>query len=163
MIDITKCKSFVGVKSRFFLNLPKNYKKNEMKDMCWEWKGSKYIDGYGRLGWGTTRYSAHHISYMIFKGPILSNQVVRHTCNNKSCVNPTHLIIGSQSDNLIDSLKQNRHSTQKLNEEAVKVIKWMLKYKNEKGLAAKLALLYKVNPDVISKIKKGKSWSWVNI
>ena len=48
-------------------------------------------------------------------------------------------------------------------EEAVKVIKWMLKYRPEIGLSAKLVRLHKVSPQTITNIKIGKSWGWIKI
>lgn len=103
------------------------------------------------------------MSYIIFNGIVPPNIVIRHKCNNPRCVNPKHLLLGNQSDNERDKLKAGNHPQQKLNEEAVKVIKWMLKYKNYWGLAAKLARLHHVSSNTISGIKKGNYWWWVTV
>lgn len=67
------------------------------------------------------------------------------------------------SDNAIDAVKAGSHAHQKLSEEAVKVIKWMLKHKPKHGLGAKLARMYKVSPRAVSDIKNGSRWGWVKI
>jgi hypothetical protein len=89
--------------------------------------------------------------------------LVRHTCDNPICVNPKHLILGNHADNANDAAKRLRMGCQKLNPEAVKVIKWFLKNQNYRGLALKLAHLYKVSPQTIAKIKKGESWAWIKV
>ena len=100
---------------------------------------------------------------MIYNGFIPQGKIIMHTCDNPRCVNPKHLILGTQLDNLSDMAKRNRHGMSKLNPEAVKVIKWMLKYKNYHGLASKLARLHDVTPYAIADIKRNKSWAWVKI
>jgi hypothetical protein len=60
-------------------------------------------------------------------------------------------------------IERNRGGCQKLNSEAVKVIKWMLKYKPKRGLAVKLASLYGISPSVIYRIKKGYSWRYIKV
>jgi hypothetical protein len=79
-------------------------------DTCWLWTGSTQKNGYGSLSsqeisWGT-RY-AHRWSYMYHKGKITDNQMVRHTCDIKNCVNPAHLILGHSVDNVHDMLERN--------------------------------------------------------
>ncbi len=78
-------------------------------DACHEWQGTRNGDGYGlvyRLG---ERY-AHRHSYRIFVGGIPPGKVVRHRCDNPSCVNPAHLILGTRADNNKDALERNRHA-----------------------------------------------------
>ena len=161
--DIKNFKSFPEFKEKFLSYLPKNYQNENMLDSCWNYEGVIDAHGYGRIYYGDKSYKAHKVSYMIFNGLINHDQIVRHTCDNPKCVNPKHLIIGTMYDNSIDSVKRNRQGHQKLNTEAVKVIKWMLKYKPEKGLAIKLAKLYNVTSANISMIKIGKSWSWIKV
>jgi len=163
MYDIKKFKSFQNFKKRFLIKLPKNYKDPEMENHCWNWQGAKNKDGYGLIKWGGITYNAHRISYIIFKKLIPINKHIRHTCNNPSCINPKHLILGTASDNIIDMIKINIRCNQKLNEEAVKVIKWMLKYKYEKELIQKLANLYKVSKTTIYDIKSNRTWYWMGI
>ena len=164
MTDNKKNKELTQFVTKFLSNLPEDYLFPEMADQCWLWQGTKRGNGYGAISWGRhNAHQAHRVYYMIFNGDIPEDQVVRHTCDTPLCVNPKHLILGSRSDNSVDSVKRNRHGNQKLNEEAVKVIKWMLKYKPKYGLSAKLARLYNVLPSAIRKIKNGSTWAHVKV
>jgi hypothetical protein len=73
---------------------------------CWEWLAAKHKDGYGQLGIGPTIMLAHRLSYLLHQG-ILPPQYLRHTCDNPGCVNPAHLIPGTQKENMKD--RQLRH------------------------------------------------------
>lgn len=161
-VDIRKFSTFLAFKKCFLSKIPNEYSKEENKDICWNWQGSLPA-GYGTITWEGVRYSAHKLSYIIFNGLIPQGEVIRHTCNNPRCVNPKHLLRGSYYDNQIDMIKAGRGGHQKLNEEAIKVIKWMLKYKPKRGLASKLARLHKVTPETIAMIKNGCRWGWVTI
>jgi hypothetical protein len=71
---------------------------------CWEWQG--YVDklGYGRLG----KKRAHRMSYEKHKGPIPAGLMVCHSCDNRKCINPEHLWIGTQTDNMRDMAAKGR-------------------------------------------------------
>jgi len=69
---------------------------------CWVWDGSVSANGYGQFWYNQLNFSAHRISYMMFFGPIQSNDLVCHKCDNKRCVNPKHLYIGTHLSNIID-------------------------------------------------------------
>ena len=164
MLDIRNYKMFPAFKNKFLACLPKNYKDPSMLEQCWAWQGAKRGNNYGEISWGRhNSYQAHRISYIIFNGIIPEDKIVRHTCDNPICVNPKHLIVGSMFDNSVDMVKRNRQSAQKLNEEAVKVIKWLLKYKPKRGLAIKLAEIYNILPSTISKIKRNQCWTCVKV
>ena len=162
-LDIRKFSNFPIFKKRFLAKIPKECFLKENEDACWNWQGPMHNQGYGQLAWDGTQYKAHRLSYIIFKGLIPQDKLIRHKCHNKSCVNPKHLIPGTYSDNFIDAVKADLHGSQKLNEECVKVIKWMLKYRPKRGLASKLARLHNVNHKTISNIKKGFSWHWITV
>lgn len=79
----------------------------DVVDECWLWKLAKNTQGHGictsMLVDGVKRtYTAHRLSYLLHSGEISNGLVVRHTCTNKSCCNPAHLILGTQSDNYYD-------------------------------------------------------------
>jgi hypothetical protein len=156
IFDIRNERTFNSIKKHFISYI-------DTSSTCWGWKGVLDRQKYGIIKIASRTYKAHRLSYMLFNGPIYAHQIVRHTCDNPSCVNPKHLIKGNESDNLIDCVKRNRHPNTKLNEEAVKVIKWMLKYEYKKGLIKKLAELHKVNIKTISDINCNHCWNWVKI
>jgi hypothetical protein len=74
---------------------------------CWFWLGS-----INRLGYGTFacegENKAHRVSYRLFKGPISDGMKVMHTCDTRNCVNPAHLIVGTQADNVADMVAKGR-------------------------------------------------------
>ncbi len=77
-------------------------------DDCWPWIGSCDQYGYGRVNFMTSTYKAHRVSYEMRKGPIPTGMVVRHNCDNPNCVNPKHLSVGTQKDNMQDASKRGR-------------------------------------------------------
>ena len=161
---ISNIKYIAASKRKFLSQLPKDYLLKENENSCWFWQGSIDGMGYGRFFWDCKLYQASRMSYHLFNGNIGKYRIVRHTCDNPKCVNPKHLILGTQRDNMIDAVKRNRRKqVTKLNEEAVKVIKWMLKYKNNYGLIIKLAKLHNVTPQTITDIKANKTWSWISL
>lgn len=73
-------------------------------DGCWIWLHATVNSGYGKLRKNGEWWLAHRYAYFICKGPIYPNHVVRHTCNERLCVNPEHLITGTYQDNLFDQI-----------------------------------------------------------
>ena len=72
---------------------------------CWMWTGATVNSGYGKLKRGPVYWLVHRYVYTQVKGEIHPNHVVRHTCNEKLCVNPDHLITGTYQDNLFDQIE----------------------------------------------------------
>ena len=75
---------------------------------CWVWTGACNRVGYGHLFWGGEWWLAHRLSWFLTKGQIPKGMLVCHRCDNPCCVNPDHLFLGTQSDNLRDSVKKGR-------------------------------------------------------
>lgn len=66
-----------------------NIKKKE--NGCWEWKGAKTKNGYGKIRVGKSTYLVHRFAFELFHGVKVKERLVSHTCRNKLCTNPDHL------------------------------------------------------------------------
>lgn len=68
---------------------------------CWEWKGNRTTDGYGRFGHDDRYSKAHRLAYEYFVGVIPDGLQIDHLCRNKGCVNPAHLDVVTGQENII--------------------------------------------------------------
>ena len=123
-------------------------------------KVSKRKDGYYRCWPGTHLGESvyHRYLYKSFHNVSLDkDQVVRHICNNVSCVEITHLVIGTQQDNIMDSVKAGTHNTNAkiTKEDALQIRK---EYKSSPLTFRELGKKYGISESMVSAITKGKYW-----
>lgn len=127
---------------------------------CWIWTGRVLAKagGYGRLDVAGVDVRAHRLSYELFKGPIPDGLMVRHQCDNPPCVNPDHLVLGTQTDNMGDAVERlrmprgSKHHNAKLTEAEVALIR------NDKRSGRALARILGVSEQTISGIRNGHTW-----
>ena len=75
---------------------------------CWRWTGTKHYSGYGCFRVLGKMWRAHRLSWVIHNGIIPDELCVLHRCDEPECVNPKHLFLGTQKDNLYDCINKGR-------------------------------------------------------
>ena len=99
---------------------------------CINWSKSLGHNGYGITTRNNKTYRAHRLAYCDYHNidhSDIKGMVVRHTCDNRKCINPEHLVIGTHQDNMDDMKKRNRtakgeaHGRAKLSEVDIKTIR----------------------------------------
>lgn len=98
--------------AEFMSNVTRFWQRVDKSGDCWLWTGEKNRFGYGRfIVWhdGTrTRILAHRLALHLIGEDLAPEAVVMHTCDNPPCVNPRHLSIGTQADNIRDCVAKGR-------------------------------------------------------
>ncbi len=132
---------------------------------CWEWLAYKDKDGYGNFKVGGKSVQAHRYIFEVGGPPIPSGMCVCHTCDNPSCVNPDHLWLGTQEENLKDMAKKGRarggrnlgskNGNAKLTEEQVKAIRGLY------GTNAKISRQIGMSYAQITRIRDRTSWTHI--
>ena len=75
---------------------------------CWEWTAGVNNSGYGQFSVYQRHVQAHRFSYELDNGPIPPGMEIRHTCDNRICVRPEHLLVGTRGDNMKDMYSRGR-------------------------------------------------------
>lgn len=133
---------------------------------CWNWKAGKDEKGYG-LFWCKKTWRAHRFSWVVHYGEIPNNLHVLHKCDNPKCVNPEHLFLGTNQDNVNDKFKKGRnynvkgekHKLAKLNDTDIIEIRKL--YNNGNFTLKEIAKKYKVYYTTIQKIVTKQTWKHI--
>lgn len=131
-------------------------------EKCWEWQRSCNPNGYGLSRMkidGKQWMLASRVSYYFYYGKDPQDLFVCHKCDNRKCINPHHLFLGTALDNSKDMWKKRRGSA-KLTPENVKKVKQMLR---DGETHSSIGKAFNVKSSTISKINTGKHWKSVTI
>ena len=121
---------------------------------CKVWTGTTFWNGYGRIG----DKRAHRVSYEEAHGPIPAGLLVCHRCDNRLCVNPDHLFLGTTDDNMADmvskgrSARGERHGRAKITDEIAGEIR------GSSLTCREAAKRYGLSKSMISYIRQGVNW-----
>lgn len=138
------------VSVRFWSKVQKDDPQN-----CWNWAGGHSNTGYGVFTVNHVSYSAHRYAWTLTYGDIPNGLWVLHHCDNHSCVNPNHLFLGTQSDNLKDMASKGRQPSKKLSHEQVRQIRKL----RARGLMLKdISRIFGISMAVVSKIARLELW-----
>jgi hypothetical protein len=77
-------------------------------ETCWEWTAGCFTNGYGQFQLAGQPYMAHRIAWTLENGPIPDGLSILHRCDNKLCVRPDHLWVGTHDDNMADMAEKGR-------------------------------------------------------
>lgn len=135
--------------------------KQDMND-CWPWLGKVDKDGYGFF-WNPNPKIQRSHRYIFYKINGYLPEVVRHMCDNSSCVNPSHLIGGTQAENNNDTIVRGRHRYNPMLASYKKKLTYQQVidiYKDTRS-NTEISKLYGVSRESIRDIKLGYTWSWL--
>lgn len=131
---------------------------------CKDWTAGKTSDGYGTINFNNKSLLAHRVAVELFLGLSPAGMMVCHKCDNPACVNPQHLFLGSQKDNMKDMRMKGRRkgiNCREMNGRAKLTMSAAqeIRHKREGGYTLKqLATEYGVAFSTISRVSRQENW-----
>lgn len=125
---------------------------------CWNWVGAGKGNGYGHCSMAGASTTAHRKSFMLFYGEIPDGFDVCHSCDNRACVNPNHLFLGTRQENMADAVIRGRTdggNRKHLREATVQEVRRQIAKGTPNAIIAKML---DVNRETVRKIKSGQSY-----
>lgn len=130
-------------------------------DDCWPWALGLNRGGYGMFSIGGVTMNASRAAYLLLVGPIGEGLCVCHSCDNRACVNPAHLWLGTYAENWADCRSKGRETSGEKNGMAklsAKDVHEIFRRRSCGENIASIAAAYGVQHPAISKILNGKLW-----
>jgi len=138
------------------------WQKVAISDECWQWTSATNLAGYGQFRFPAGNEGAHRVAFELWHGQSPGERNVCHSCDNPSCVKPSHLFLGTSKDNRDDMVAKGRgyegsgHHSARLSEPDVKDIRAL--HSTGKYTQDELGRLYGVTQGAISAIVKRRTW-----
>lgn len=136
------------------------------EEECWEWRGSKAVR-YGRFSIYPIKITAHRYSYYLYTGYFPSHdEYICHNCDNVYCVNPSHLFLGNQYDNMRDMVSKGRNfDTKGINNGRCKVnelnVKEIRKLYSDGLSIRNISKIFDLGFTQTRRIINHESWAWL--
>ena len=140
----------------------------EHQNGCWIWVASQKGNGYGQFAYQGRPAWAHRVSWTLRRGEIPGSMYVCHTCDEKLCVNPDHMFLGTHSDNMRDmgdkgrsrfhkqTFRGSEHGMAKLNEvQAMAIFR-------ASGMYQDISDRFGVSPSTVGQIKRKEIWRHIH-
>lgn len=129
---------------------------------CWVWTKSKNNWGYGQARIIGVSVTAHRLSWTLEHGPIPAGLLVLHKCDNRACVRPDHLFLGTAQDNSDDMIRKGRqlHRNTKLTADTVRAIR--RRYADGGVSTIQLAKEYGIGVTTVAHLIHRRNWAWLD-
>jgi hypothetical protein len=156
-----------SLRSRFLRRFTKAGPPHPCGGRCWVWLGRVRYDGYGVIDVDREETGAHRVSYALFVGPVPASLAVLHRCDNRRCVNPGHLFLGTNTDNSFDMVAKDRQAkgegvgTSKLTEQQVREARRLYHFRQRGSGTHALARRFGVSQSTIWAAINGMQWRHV--
>jgi hypothetical protein len=129
---------------------------------CKEWQGSFHHTGYGSITVNKKQWLAHRLLWTIYNGEIPSGMCILHRCDNRSCVNPDHLFLGTRGDNNTDRAEKGRSCRGILHPLSKLTDKLALEVYQSSLSSRKAAKYYNISPTLVKNIRNKRTWRHIH-
>lgn len=128
-------------------------------DECWEWTGAKFGNGYGEFKFNGSPKPVHRLAYEFHTGTNIPKSMdVCHKCDNRACVNPAHLFLGTRKDNMQDCVRKGRQSKGETRWSAKLTESLVLQIRSDPRLQRVIAVELGVSRSLIGRVKRRDIW-----
>lgn len=133
-------------------------------DDCWEWSGGQNDKGYGKFFIDGQTVGAHRWAYIFTRGPIPDGELIRHTCDNPPCCNPSHLLAGTHEQNMQDAVDRDRTTRGSRNGRARLTATQVREIRRRAAggeTQTALASEFGVHRNTVRSALAGETWAWL--